>query len=58
MTRKQAKAVGLGCQTNIEMATGFKLQDAVLLNDCISRAVARTLIECLHVMSWPPCWCT
>lgn len=38
MTRKQAKAVGLGCQTNIEMATGFKLQDAVLLNDCISSA--------------------
>ena len=36
MTRKQAKAVGLGWQTNIEMATGFKLQDAVLLNDCIS----------------------
>ena len=38
MTRKQAKAVGLGWQTNIEMATGFKLQDAVLLNDCISSA--------------------
>ena len=38
MTRKQAKAVGLGCQANVEMATGFKLQDAVLLNDCISSA--------------------
>ena len=38
MTRKQAKAVGLGCQTDVEMATGFKLQDAVLLNDGISSA--------------------
>ena len=37
-TRKQAKDVGLGCQTNVEMATGLKLQDAVLLNDCISSA--------------------
>ena len=36
MTCKQAKAVGPGCQTNIEMATGFKLLDAVLLNVCIS----------------------
>ena len=38
MTRKQAKAIGLGCQTDVEMATGFKLQDAVLLNDCVSSA--------------------
>ena len=38
MTREQAKVVGLGCQCDVEMATGFKLQDAVLLNDCISSA--------------------
>lgn len=38
MTREQAKFVRLGCQCDVEMATGFKLQDAVLLNDCISSA--------------------
>ena len=41
MTRKQAKAVGFGCQTNIEMATRFKLKDAVL--DCISSAAICSL---------------
>ena len=38
MTREQAKVVGLGCQSDVEMAIGLKLQDAVLLNDCISSA--------------------
>ena len=38
MTREQAKVVGQGCQSDVEMATGFKIKDAVLLNDCISSA--------------------
>ena len=38
LTRKQAKDIGLGCGTNVEIATGFKVQNAVLLNDCISDA--------------------
>ena len=33
LTRKQARKVGLG-STDVEMAKGFKLQNAILLNDC------------------------
>jgi hypothetical protein len=41
LTRKQAKDIGQKTfqRTNVEIATGFKVQpDAVLLNDCISDA--------------------
>ena len=38
MTREQAKNVGLGSTSDIEIANGFKIQDAVLLSDCISTA--------------------
>ena len=38
LTRKHAKDIGLGSVCDVEMATGFKLQNAVLLNDCISTA--------------------
>lgn len=38
LTRQQAKEVGIGFTSDVEMATGFKLQDAVLLNECISKA--------------------
>ena len=38
LTRKQARKVGLGSTPDVEMAKGFKLQDATLLNDCISTA--------------------
>ena len=38
MTREQAKVAGLECQSDVEVATEFKLQDVVLLNDCISSA--------------------
>ncbi|CAB3993252.1 Hypothetical predicted protein [Paramuricea clavata] len=37
LTRKQARKVGLGSIPDIETAKGFKLQDAILLNDCISK---------------------
>jgi hypothetical protein len=38
LTRKQAKKVGLGLIPDVEVAKGFKIQDAILLNDCISTA--------------------
>ena len=38
LTRKQARKVGLGSIPDVEMAKGFKLQDAILLNGCISKA--------------------
>ena len=38
LTREKAREVGLGPLPNIEIAKGFKLQDATLLNDCISKA--------------------
>lgn len=38
LTREKAREVGLGPLPNIEVAKGFKLQDATLLNDCISKA--------------------
>lgn len=38
LTREQAKKVGLGSTPDVEMAKRFKLQDAIILNDCISTA--------------------
>ena len=38
LTREKAREVGLEPLPNIEIAKGFKLQDATLLNDCISKA--------------------
>lgn len=38
LTREQARKVGLGSACDAEVATGFKIQDAVLLSDCISAA--------------------
>ena len=38
LTREKAREVGLGPLPNIEIAKGFKLQDATLLDDCISKA--------------------
>lgn len=38
LTREQARKVGLGSACDAEIATGFKIQDAVLLSDCISAA--------------------
>lgn len=38
LTREHAKKVGLGSVPDVEMAKGFRVQDAVLLNDCISTA--------------------
>ena len=38
LTSKQARKVGLGSTPDVEMAKGFKLQDAPILNDCISTA--------------------
>ena len=36
LTREKTIQVGLGPLPGIEIAKGFKLQDATLLNDCIS----------------------
>ena len=38
MTRRNAQNVGLGSRSNVEIATGFKIQDASLLSECISDA--------------------
>lgn len=38
LTREQAKKVGLGLIPGVEVAKGFRIQDAILLNDCISTA--------------------
>ena len=38
LTREQARKVGLGSSRDVEIATGFKIQDATLLSDCISAA--------------------
>ena len=38
LTSKQVRKVGLGSTTDVEMAKGFKLQDAIPLNECISTA--------------------
>jgi hypothetical protein len=38
LTRQQAKKVGILSPSDVEIATGFKLQDAVLLSTCISKA--------------------
>ena len=38
LTREQAKKVGLGLIPGVEVAKGFKIQDAILVNDCISTA--------------------
>ena len=38
LTRQQPKEVGLGSASGVEMATGFKIQDAVLLSEYISTA--------------------
>ena len=38
LTREKARQVGLGPLPDVEIAKGFKLQDATLLNDCISKA--------------------
>ena len=40
LTREKAREVGLGPSPNIEIAKGFKLQDATLLNDCIFNLTA------------------
>ena len=38
LTRRNANNVGMGSSPQVEAATGFKLQDAVLLTECISVA--------------------
>ena len=38
LTRRNANNVGMGSSHQVEAATGFKLQDAVLLTECISVA--------------------
>ena len=38
ITREKVREVGLRSLPNIQIAKGFKLQDATLLNDCISKA--------------------
>ena len=38
MTQQMTRNVGHGPTASVEKAHGFKLQDAVLLNDCISTA--------------------
>ena len=38
MTHTNARNVGLGSMFNVEIATGFKIQDASLLSECISDA--------------------
>ena len=36
LTRQQAKEIGIRSPANVEIASGFKFQDAVLLSKCIS----------------------
>lgn len=38
MTHRNAREVGLGSTSDVKVATGFKIQDASLLSECISDA--------------------
>ena len=45
ITREKAKHMGLGLSSQVQHAVGFKLQDAVILSECISTAAICSLCQ-------------
>ena len=44
-TRKKAKHIGVGLSSQVQHTVGFKLQDAVILSECISTAAICSLCQ-------------